>query len=202
MDLKALFTISHGLYLTGARDDRDRLIGSCVDSVMVVEADPASAQVMVSLNKQSYTAQTVLKTKRLTLSVLPETVNDDVIRTFGMQSSRTADKWANQPVEMMSDLPVWQPAVAVMVLQVANVIETKGHYVLLCDVEVLRAGSMEKPLTYNEYQNRKEKKMSETKKWVCSICGYVYEGEIPFEELPEDWVCPLCGEPKSVFVQE
>ena len=30
-------------------------------------------------------------------------------------------------------------------------------------------------------------------KWVCSVCGYVYEGEIPFEDLPDDWVCPLCG---------
>ena len=202
MDLKALFTISHGLYLTGAKDEKGRLIGSCVDSVMVVEADPDAAQVMVSLNRQSYTAQTVLKTNRLTLSVLPETVSDEVIKIFGMQSSRTADKWAGQPVEMMADLPVWQPAVAKMLLKVVQVSETVGHYVLLCDVTEIRAGTMEKPLTYNEYQNRKEKKMSETKKWVCSICGYVYDGEVPFEELPEDWVCPLCGEPKSVFVQE
>lgn len=200
MDLKALFTISHGLYLTGAKDSQNRLIGSCVDAVMVVEADPA--QILVSLNKQSYTAQTVLQTKELTLSVLPETVSDNVIKTFGMQSSRTADKWAGQPVEMMADLPVWQPAVAKMLLKVVQVSETVGHYVLLCDVTEIRAGTMEKPLTYNEYQNRKEKKMSETKKWVCSICGYVYDGEVPFEELPEDWVCPLCGEPKSVFVQE
>ena len=202
MDLKALFTISHGLYLTGAKDEKGRLIGSCVDSVMVVEADPDAAQVMVSLNRQSYTAQTVLKTNRLTLSVLPETVSDEVIKIFGMQSSRTADKWAGQPVRMMSDLPAWEPASARMVLRVNTVSETKGHHVFLCDVEAVQAGSMEKPLTYNEYQNRKEKKMSETKKWVCSICGYVYDGEVPFEELPEDWVCPLCGEPKSVFVQE
>lgn len=36
-------------------------------------------------------------------------------------------------------------------------------------------------------------------KYVCTVCGYVYEGEIPFEELPEDYVCPLCGESKSAF---
>jgi flavin reductase (DIM6/NTAB) family NADH-FMN oxidoreductase RutF/rubredoxin len=36
-------------------------------------------------------------------------------------------------------------------------------------------------------------------KWVCSVCGYVYDGEIPFEQLPDSWTCPLCGQPKSVF---
>ena len=37
------------------------------------------------------------------------------------------------------------------------------------------------------------------KQWVCSICGYVYDGETPFEELPEDYECPVCGAPKDVF---
>lgn len=36
-------------------------------------------------------------------------------------------------------------------------------------------------------------------KWVCSVCGYVYDGDIPFEQLPDTWTCPLCGQPKSVF---
>lgn len=43
------------------------------------------------------------------------------------------------------------------------------------------------------------------KKWICSVCGYVYdeakEGR-PFEELPDNWVCPLCGAPKSAFSPE
>lgn len=37
------------------------------------------------------------------------------------------------------------------------------------------------------------------KVWVCTVCGYVYDGKIPFEELPEDWVCPLCGVGKDNF---
>lgn len=36
-------------------------------------------------------------------------------------------------------------------------------------------------------------------RWVCRVCGYVYEGEIPFEDLPENWVCPLCGVGKDEF---
>ena len=33
------------------------------------------------------------------------------------------------------------------------------------------------------------------KKWVCKICGYVYEGD----EVPEDYVCPICGAPATAF---
>ena len=36
-------------------------------------------------------------------------------------------------------------------------------------------------------------------KWVCMVCGYVYNGSVPFEELPDDWTCPLCGASKSQF---
>ena len=43
------------------------------------------------------------------------------------------------------------------------------------------------------------------KKWICGICGYVYDEEkegVPFEDLPEDWVCPLCRADKSAFSPE
>lgn len=51
------------------------------------------------------------------------------------------------------------------------------------------------------------------KKYVCSVCGYVYDeekgdpdnGVVPgtkWEDLPEDWVCPRCGAPKSEFEAE
>ena len=50
-------------------------------------------------------------------------------------------------------------------------------------------------------------------KWKCKICGYVYDPEngdpdagvapgTPFEKLPDDWVCPLCGAPKDMFEKE
>lgn len=200
MDLQALFQISHGVYVTGAVDGSGRLIGSCIDAVMVIEPDPA--QIMISLNKQSYTCENVRKQRELSLSVLSEQVSDNIIRNFGMQTSRTADKWAVVPYHLMGRLPVLDEAVSVMTLQVLSVQETATHFVFLCQVNELYRQSQEKPLTYAEYQNRKKKgeqKMSETQHWVCQVCGYVYDGDIPFEELPDDWVCPLCGVPKSEF---
>ena len=43
--------------------------------------------------------------------------------------------------------------------------------------------------------NVKPKPQEEIKGWVCDICGYVYEGE----DLPEDFICPLCKHPASDF---
>jgi rubredoxin len=48
------------------------------------------------------------------------------------------------------------------------------------------------------------------KKFECTVCGYVYDPEVGdpengiapgtlFEDLPEDWVCPVCGADKSMF---
>lgn len=38
--------------------------------------------------------------------------------------------------------------------------------------------------------------------YECSVCGYRYEAKyekVPFEELPDDWRCPICNAPKSAF---
>jgi rubredoxin len=50
----------------------------------------------------------------------------------------------------------------------------------------------------------------EMEKWKCNVCGYIYDpakgdadGNIPpdtpFNKLPDDWVCPMCGAPKDMF---
>ena len=49
-------------------------------------------------------------------------------------------------------------------------------------------------------------------KWVCTVCGYVYDPSLgdpinnitagtTFEDLPDDWVCPECGVGKEFFEQ-
>lgn len=50
-------------------------------------------------------------------------------------------------------------------------------------------------------------------KWECTVCGYIYNPEVgdsehdikpgtPFNALPEDWVCPVCGAPKDQFIKK
>ena len=67
----------------------------------------------------------------------------------------------------------------------------------LCSVtEEMILGDKE-TMTYTYYQNNVKPKPQAPKKkgWVCKICGYVYEGE----ELPADFICPLCKHPASDF---
>lgn len=200
MDLQALFKISHGVYLTGAKDDTGRLIGSCIDSVMVVEADPQ--QIIVSMNNASYTMENVLKSGELTLSVLPTDTPNETIELFGMNTSRDTDKWTPTDHILYHDLPVYKNAVSYMCLRVKETFETTGHHVFLCDVVDGQAGTMAEPMLYADYQKRKAAADGSPKHWRCTVCGYIYDGEIPFEELPDDWVCPLCNQGKSVFVEE
>lgn len=199
MDLQALFKISHGVYLTGAKDITGRLIGSCIDSVMVVEADPQ--QVIVSMNNTSYTMENVLKTGELTLSILPNDTSDKVMEIFGMHTSRDTNKWESTDYILYHNLPVYKNAVAYMYLRVKETIKTSGHHVFLCDVVDGKAGSMSEPLLYATYQARKVS-VNAPKHWRCTVCGYIYDGKIPFEQLPDDWACPLCNQGKSVFVEE
>jgi len=199
MDLQALFKISHGVYLTGAKDQQGCLIGSCIDSVMVVEADPQ--QVIVSMNNASYTMQNVVQNGEFTLSILPADTPNEVIELFGMHTSRDTDKWAPTDHILYHDLPVYKNAVAYMYLKVKGTTITNGHHVFLCDVVDGASGTMGDPLLYAAYQSRKSSG-STSKHWKCTVCGYIYDGEIPFEELPDDWLCPLCNQPKSVFIEE
>ena len=59
----------------------------------------------------------------------------------------------------------------------------------------------------------RDKKVAIMQKYVCSVCGYVYDPEegdpdngvgpgTPFENVPDDWVCPICGATKDQFEPE
>ncbi len=69
-------------------------------------------------------------------------------------------------------------------------------------------------LSDNDYKNKiiniKKKKGNIMKKYVCDVCGWIYDPEVgdpeggiapgtAFEDIPDDWVCPLCGVGKDDF---
>ena len=43
-------------------------------------------------------------------------------------------------------------------------------------------------------------KITDKETWACQICGYIYEGDLTKE--PEDFVCPICKQPKSMFKKQ
>ncbi len=213
MDSKALYQISYGLYVVGTKiDGKDA--GCVVDAFIQSTSSPVPTVILCSI-QANQTNMAIKQTGEFTISVLTKKTDPFVIGNFGFQSGRNADKWANVPSRRMGDLPILEHAAAWLRCKVTDYKELATHTVFFCDVTDAMVGEGE-VLTYGEYQKEWKGKTQEAFKtfqesgkapapaprWVCSICGYVYDGKVPFEELPEDYKCPICGHPKSVFVKE
>ncbi len=213
MDSTALFNISYGLYVAGATLD-GKNAGCIVDAFIQSTVSPVPTVILCSI-QQNQTNAAIKQTGEFTVSVLAKDVDPFVIGNFGFQSGRDVDKWANVPHRIVDGLPVLDKAVAYLRCKVTDLKELSTHTALFCEVTDAWNGAGE-PLVYGDYQKsmkaqtleafkayKESGKAPEKKeKWVCSVCGYTYDGEIPFEQLPEDWKCPICGKPKSVFVKQ
>lgn len=210
-DMQALLKLTYGLYVVGVKNG-DGFGGCVVDAVMQTTVSPCT--LVLCSSKTSLTCQRIGENKEFTLSVLPVDADPAVIARFGFQSARTADKWADTPHDLMGGLPVLKEAAARLRCRVTESKELSTHILYFCDVEEAEDGPS-KALSYTDYRdnwkdkmtavslNKEEKEMEEEKEkeyvYVCTICNYEYDGEIPFEELPDDYVCPICGVGKDEF---
>ncbi len=209
---EALYTLSNGLYVLTAEDkERHNFAGSLVDAVSQVAVLPNL--IMVSCMNTSRTKECIDETGSFGLSVLPQNIDPFVVANFGFQSSREVDKWAKVPYEIKEEIPFIPESLAKISAKVVDKLIYPNNTVYIAEVIKafdVRAGE---PLTYKHYRDvmkeaclksfngsktAKEEKTS-LKQWTCTLCGYVYDGDIPFEELPEDWRCPLCGVGKDLF---
>ncbi len=215
MDKKVLRDLSYGVYIVSAMDDQ-RPTGCTANSIMQITSEPAT--VAASINHDNYTNQCIRKTGVFSVSILPEGADPGIIGNFGFQSGKDVDKYKDIPYEMRSGVPVVRKACSYIVCKVVDSMETSTHTVFLgeiTDAEALDGGI---PMTYAYYHNvvkgkspknaptyipEEEDRMNEKKEektvWKCTVCGYEYDGDIPFEELPDDYKCPVCLQPKSKF---
>lgn len=216
MNLEAMYKLTHGLYVLGARDG-NRFVGSIVDAVMQVANKPVA--LALSCSNSSYTKSCIDKTGEFSLSVLCQNVEPFVVANFGFQSSRNVDKWANVDYFEKCGLPYIEDNLAIFRCKVLHTYTLESNTLYVAEVIGAEAADRtEKPLTYLDYRSYFKNDVMESfknyinskkgttmtdnnegKKWVCTVCGYVYDGEIPFEELPDDYVCPLCGVGKELF---
>ena len=188
-DLKALFNIGYGLYVLTTNDgERDN--GMIVNTVTQVTSSPN--RVAVCINKQNYSHHTVQKTGVMNINCLSVDAPFSVFEQFGFRSGRNTDKFDGADVLRSDNGLVFLPQYinAMMSLKVIQYVDLGTHGMFICDVTEARVLSDKETMTYTYYQkNVKPKPETEGKKgYVCKICGYVYEGD----ELPDDFVCPLC----------
>lgn len=192
----ALFKLGYGLYVITANDgEKDN--GCIVNSVMQVTNTPN--KVAVAINKQNYTHDMVMKTNKLNVNCIAESAPFSVFQNFGFRSGRDTDKLEGVAFSRSNNgLAVLNENInAYMSLWVESTVDLDTHTLFICFVTQMDEISEERTMTYTYYQdNVKPKPQPQKKKgYVCKICGYVHEGD----ELPEDFICPLCKHPASDF---
>lgn len=210
MNNSAFRTLSYGVYILSTWDN-GRPTGCTVNSIMQITSSPAT--IAVSVNKNNYTHDCIIKSGKFAVSVLHEQSSPDIISVFGFSSGRDTDKFSKVNYAVKGMMPVVENSAAYIVCDLEKTMETDTHTVFLGKVADADVLENKPPMTYAYYHNVVKGKTAknaptyieektEKDKWVCSVCGYVYDGEIPFEDLPDNFRCPVCKQPKSVFVKK
>lgn len=202
MDKKAMYKISYGLFVvTSQFEGKDN--GCITNTLAQVTSDPN--RVSLTVNKSNYTHDMILKSGKFTASVISREADFELFRHFGFQSGRDTDKFADfSDTKRLSDgtLCVLKGTNAYISGKVVQTVDLGTHTMFIADVVDMEVLSDIPSATYEYYLsdikvNPKEAGKTEDGQtiWRCVICGYEYIGE----ELPEDFICPLCKHPASDF---
>jgi len=214
MDITALFKLSSGLYIIGTKDN-ERNIGCVVNTVVQTTAQPVTLSVCV--NKNNFTNDCIKKSKEFSVSIISESIKENIIGTFGFSSSKDKDKFSDVSYGFTpSGIPYLKEGVTGFIqCKVINTIENFTHTIFIAEVQEAENISNEKPMTYEYYHKVIKGKapknaptytnnIKEPQKtgglYKCSICGYEFPGsKEEFEKLPDDYKCPICTVDKSLF---
>jgi flavin reductase (DIM6/NTAB) family NADH-FMN oxidoreductase RutF/rubredoxin len=230
MNRAALHHLSYGLYVITSGQE-DKFNGQIANSLFQVTSNPAT--IAISINKENYTHELIKLSRKFVVSILSEAAPMTFIGLFGFKSGRDVNKLQNIKTKTgATNVPVIMDySVGYIEAELELEMDCGTHTIFfgkVVDADVTGDGE---PMTYAYYQKVKggkspksaptyvqeenTAKPSATKaaRYVCSVCGYVYDpaqgdpdnGIVPgtkFEDLPDSWTCPVCGADKSKFEKE
>ncbi len=207
IDKNAFYKFTYGLFVITAKDgEKDN--GCIINTAQQVTTEPN--RISVAVNKHNYTHDMIGKTKEFNVSILSEDTTFSTFQQFGFQTGREVDKFEGMAIERMANgiAYIREGANAVISAKVVEQVDLGTHTLFIGDVTESITCSKVNSVTYAYYfANIKPKPAQSTetkgKVWICTICNYEYSEEkegVAWEDLPADWVCPLCKHPKSDFV--
>jgi flavin reductase (DIM6/NTAB) family NADH-FMN oxidoreductase RutF/rubredoxin len=224
MDLKALHKIGYGLYVVTSLKG-EKLNGQIANTVFQITSEPPT--VAMSINKSNLTWEFIKESRVFAVSVLCQDTPLDFIGRFGFKSGRDTDKLEglNYRIGQTNSPVVIDNAVSYLEVEVTNEMDMVTHTVFAGRVVDAGVLTDEPCMTYEYYHQIKrgvtpktapsyiQEKKAETPgagKYRCTVCGWIYDPDIgdpdggiapgtPFEQVPDDWVCPVCGAAKSAF---
>jgi len=231
MNIETFFKLSYGLYIVSSQFE-GKLNGHINNTVFQVTAEPP--KLAVCSHKNNLTTDFILKSKKLSISVIQEQVDLEYIGHFGFKSGREFNKFQNIDYKLSeSGCPfVLDRTIGAFDCEVENSLDLGTHILFIVNVKDAELFDKDKnPLTYSYYRNvikglspknaptyidkdkltkLAEKPKSKSPEYICNVCGYIYNPEegdptcgispgTPFEDLPDDWECPICAAGKEVF---
>lgn len=186
--------------------------GCIANCAMQITSSPAT--LAVSINHDNFTNRCIKSTGKFAVSVLAVDSSSALIGTFGFKSGKDVDKFNGVDFRFEDGLPIINDSCGYIVCDVIDTWETDTHTVFLGKIGKTETFGNREQMTYDYYhkvikgtspkhaptyippEKLAEKPLpvveptrSAKTKFVCTVCGYEYEGE----ELPEGFVCPLCG---------
>ena len=202
MDIKAMHKISYGLFVLTAREaDKDN---GCIINT-AIQAASSPNQLSICVSKANYTHDIIKKTGEFTVSVLSQNAGFDLFKHFGFQSGRELNKFENFSNCKRGANGIYyitEGTNAYISVKVTQTNDLGSHTMFIGEISDMEVLSEVPSVTYDYYLNNikpKPQAVGTTPDgqtvWRCIICGYEYVGE----ELPEDFICPLCKHPASDF---
>ena len=205
MNKDILKNISYGVYVVSVCDD-SKSTGCIVNSIMQVSSDT----IALSINHQNYTNECIKKNKKFAISILPEDIDDNIIPVFGFQSGRDCNKFEDVEKINIQGIDIIKNSIGYLICELTgDIIETSSHSLFLAHILDGDILNDKEPMTYAYYHKVKkgkspktaptyiEEKIDTTLAYRCTICGYIYKGDITLEA--DDYICPVCKKPKSFF---
>lgn len=195
-DMSALFNIGYGLYVVSSNDGK-KDNGLIVNTVTQITNLPN--RIAVAIDKNNYSHHVIKQTGKMNLNCLSVDTPFSIFKNFGFQCGRNTDKFSG--IEMTrsdNGLAVLSENInSFLSLEVESYVDVGTHGMFICIITEAQILSEKETMTYNYYQNNVKPKPNKEKSkgYECKICGYVYEGE----ELPPDYICPLCKHGASAF---
>lgn len=198
---RALFALSYGLFVLTARaGEKDN--GCIINTAMQVTDTPN--RIAIAVNQRNLTHDMVHESGHFTLSILSEEADFALFQRFGFQSGRDAHKFHDFQEHTRRGengiLYVTQGTNAWISGRVVSEVNLDTHTLFVADVVDADVISATPSATYAYYHTRikpqPQVSPANKKRWVCRVCGYVYEGDT----LPDDFICPICKHPASDFV--
>ena len=213
MNIKALHDISYGMYVVSTKYN-DQKAGCIVNTVTQVTSE--NPIITVNINKNNYTNEMITNSKKLVISILSENATKELISNFGYFSSKEKDKFETIKYDEEDNLPIIKEGVcSYLICELIEKIDCGTHDIFMCKVIKTEKITEEVPMTYKYYRevlkgtspkNAPTYEQVETNqnesKYRCSICGHIYDEAkegVKFENLPDDWRCPICGVSKNLF---